>query len=363
MKQILSAAVVCILFLASCTTPFRKAKDGSMYKLFTNSKGAKLVVGNIMELSSITKIKDSVLNSTEDEGMPQYGTYDTANFPSPYKEIFKSSHVGDSVIIKMSTDSIIARATKQAMSAGQPVQLPPFIKKGDWIVTSIVIKNAYATKEQADSAQKSHMPVARAKARKKDIEVIEKRLAETKDQTAKDSKIIEDYLAKNNLKAVKGKWGTYVVIKEEGTGDKITFNDVASVNYTGKTLDSGKVFDSNTDPAFKHVQPYEVPVGQLEGIVPGWPDALQEMKKGTKATIYLPSSLGYGKAGNPSGGIKPDAILVFDMDILNVTNEEVAQKEKEAAQQKFMEDQRRVADSMQKANAAKAQPNAAAPKK
>ena len=73
------------------------------------------------------------------------------------------------------------------------------------------------------------------------------------------------------------------------------------------------------------------------------------MKKGTKATVYIPSSLAYGKNGR-APEIKPDQILVFDMEVLNVISQEdmaVKQAEEEkqmkAAQEKMM-------DSLKNAN-------------
>jgi hypothetical protein len=81
------------------------------------------------------------------------------------------------------------------------------------------------------------------------------------------------------------------------------------------------VFDSNTDPKFKHVEPYDVSVGSLSGLILGWFDGLLEMQKGTVATIYIPSALGYGVAGREPE-IAPNAILVFDMAVLKVRTEE-----------------------------------------
>jgi FKBP-type peptidyl-prolyl cis-trans isomerase len=339
MKQFFYAAFICGLALSACTTPFKKAKDGSEYKVISTKKGAKLVTGNYLEMNVLAKYKDSVLFSTLDEGMPQYGLYDTAQFPVPFKEAFKNLHVGDSVVLRVSTDSILAKG-----------QAAPFLKKGQFIYQSYTVTNFYKTKEQVDSAQKTHMAEAKAKGNKKQLVQIEKDLASNKAQIEKDCKIIDEYLAKNNIKATKTSWGTYVAIITEGTGEKLTTDDVASVNYTGKTFDSSKVFDSNTDPAFKHVQPYDVSVGQLSGIILGWPDALKQMKKGTKATLYIPSSLSYGKAGNPQAGIGPDGILVFDMEVVNVSSEKEMMAKEEEMQKKAQEAQQKMADSLRKVN-------------
>ena len=338
MKKFVYAAVICAVALSACTTPFKKAKDGTEYKVISNKNGKKILVGEIMEFNGIVRYKDSVLGSSYEDGMPQYGRYDTAQFPSPYKEAFVNLHVGDSIVFRMSTDSILKTG-----------QAPPFMKKGSFVYRCFKMENAYTTEQQADSAQKTHIKIAQEKANQKQLKQVEKDLAENKAQIEKDSKLIDEYLAKNNIKATKTKWGTYVAVQTEGTGPALTFKDVASVNYTGRTFDSSKVFDSNVDPKFKHVTPYEVPVGQYSGIIVGWPDALKEMKKGTKATVYIPSSLAYGKNGR-APEIKPDQILVFDMEVLNVISQEdmaVKQAEEEkqmkAAQEKMM-------DSLKNAN-------------
>jgi FKBP-type peptidyl-prolyl cis-trans isomerase len=349
MKQFLNVAVICAIALAACTTPFKKAKDGTQYKVISLTKGPQLVTGNYMEMNVVTKLtgkgKDSIMGSSVEDGMPQYGLYDTANFPPPYKEIFKSIHVGDSIFLKISTDSILAKAP-----AGQA---PPFIKKGMFICQSYTITNVYTTKEQVDSAQKTHIKVARQKSAAKAIVQIKKILEENKDQLAKDDKAIADYLAKNNIKATKTEWGTYIAVQNEGTGDQLTSADIAMVNYTGKSFDSSKVFDSNTDPAFGHVQPYTVNLAMLEpgqGVILGWDDALLHMKKGTKATVYIPSTLGYGKSGN-GPKIKGDAILVFDMEVVDVSTEEKMMAKQAEEQKKQMEAQQKAMDSLQKAAA------------
>lgn len=338
MKRIVYAAVICALAVSACTTPFKKAKDGTEYKVISNKKGKKILAGEVMEFNGVIRYKDSILGSSWEDGMPQYGRYDTAQFPSPYKEAFKVLHVGDSIVFRMSTDSIIKTG-----------QAPPFMKKGQYIYRSFKMENAYATEQQADSAQKTHIKVAQERANQKQLKQVEKDIATNKEQIAKDSKLIDEYLAKNNIKATKTSWGTYVAIQTEGAGPKLTAKDVASVNYTGRTFDSSKVFDSNTDPKFQHVTPYEVPVGQFSGIIIGWPDALKEMKKGTKATVYIPSSLAYGKNGR-APEIKPDQILVFDMEVLDVITEESKIAKQEAEEKEMKAAQEKMMDSLKNAN-------------
>ncbi len=321
MKQIFNAAVICLIALSACTTPFKKAKDGSQYKIISNKKGPKVLTGNFIEMNSFAKYKDSVLSNSAEEGVPQYAMYDTASFPEPFKEIFKNIHVGDSITIKISTDSILAKAQGQA---------PPFMKKGQFIMQTFTILNSFTTKEQADSSQKIFM----AAAQKRDsIAAIS--------QLAKDSKSIEEYLAKNKITAVKAGKGTYVQILEPGTGT-LTDSSILMVNYTGKSMaGEGVTFDSNTDSSFSHVEPYPIDMRGPQ-VIQGWIDGLKLMKKGGKAKFYVPSSLGYGKRGNGEK-IKPNDNLVFDIavvDIISPTQYAAIMKKKQEeqmAQQRMMQ--------------------------
>ena len=77
--------------------------------------------------------------------------------------------------------------------------------------------------------------------------------------------------------------------------------------------------------------------------------ALKEMKKGTKATVYIPSSLAYGKNGR-SPEIKPDQILVFDMEVLDVITEESKIAKQEAEEKAMKAAQEKMMDSLKNAN-------------
>src|SRR5436190_9115974 len=140
------------VFVTSCTQPFKKAKDGSQYKIVKSNNGKKVVPGNYIELYTVAKYKDSVLGSTYEDGMPQYVLYDTAQFPPVFKEIFRDISAGDSIVLKISADSLI--------NTGRGA---PFMKKGNFILQYFKISNVFATKEQADSVAKTHMVIAKAR--------------------------------------------------------------------------------------------------------------------------------------------------------------------------------------------------------
>ena len=105
----------------------------------------------------------------------------------------------------------------------------------------------------------------------------------------------------------------YIDIKE-GKGEMPKQGQKVTVNYTG-SLVNGTKFDSNVDPQFGHVQPFTTPIG-VGQVIPGWDEGLMTMKPGGKRKLIIPSDLGYGAMGQ--GSIPPDAMLIFEVELLSV---------------------------------------------
>lgn len=100
----------------------------------------------------------------------------------------------------------------------------------------------------------------------------------------------------------------YEVI-EAGEGASPTVDDTVVVHYRGTLID-GTEFDSS----YARGNPAEFP---LNGIVPGWQEALQLMSVGDKWKVFLPAALGYGERGAGSR-IGPNAALVFEIELLEI---------------------------------------------
>jgi FKBP-type peptidyl-prolyl cis-trans isomerase len=133
-----------------------------------------------------------------------------------------------------------------------------------------------------------------------------------------DEKKLQEYFQKNDLHPKKGAGGMYYTITKEGTGRQVLIGEVVKMNYTGRLLD-GTVFDSNTDPAFRHQEPFEFQIGSGR-VIRGWEKGIQQLKKGSVATLYIPSLMGYGEDGGPR--IPANSILIFDVEVLDVTKGE-----------------------------------------
>lgn len=103
--------------------------------------------------------------------------------------------------------------------------------------------------------------------------------------------------------------GLQYLVEKEGTGKQPQASSIVKVHYTGKLVD-GTVFDSSVERG----EPIEFPLNQ---VIPGWTEGLQLMKEGGKATLYIPSALGYGEQGVP-GTIPANSTLVFDVELIAV---------------------------------------------
>ena len=122
----------------------------------------------------------------------------------------------------------------------------------------------------------------------------------------------EAFLAENGKRAeVKTTpSGLHNEVLTEGDGPMPEATDQVEVHYTGKLID-GTVFDSSVDRGV----PATFGVTQ---VIPGWVEALQLMKAGSKWRLFIPSNLAYGPNGAPGSPIGPNSTLIFDVELLKV---------------------------------------------
>jgi hypothetical protein len=102
---------------------------------------------------------------------------------------------------------------------------------------------------------------------------------------------------------------------EEGTGPQPTTTDIVLVNYEGK-LEDGTVFDTTEGK-----QPVPFPV---TGVIPGFTEGLQMMKKGGTYRLRIPPQLAYGEKG-AGGVIPPNATLDFKIELIDIAPQSALQ--------------------------------------
>ncbi|MGZ3748277.1 MAG: FKBP-type peptidyl-prolyl cis-trans isomerase [Pseudobdellovibrionaceae bacterium] len=114
--------------------------------------------------------------------------------------------------------------------------------------------------------------------------------------------------------------GLQYKVEKEGEGKMPTKTDTVKAHYKGTLID-GTQFDSSYDRG----QPAEFPV---QGVIPGWSEALQMMKVGSKYKLFIPPELAYGASGRP--GIPANSVLIFEVELLDIVKP-AADAHKEAA--------------------------------
>ncbi len=119
------------------------------------------------------------------------------------------------------------------------------------------------------------------------------------------------YLAENAKKegVITTKSGLQYEILRAGTGAIPKSTDTVEVHYKGTLID-GKEFDSS----YRADKPAIFPV---TGVIPGWVEALQLMRKGAKWKLVIPSHLAYGD--KPAGRmIGPNSTLIFEVELIDI---------------------------------------------
>ncbi|MTI22042.1 hypothetical protein E1176_13510 [Fulvivirga sp. RKSG066] len=100
--------------------------------------------------------------------------------------------------------------------------------------------------------------------------------------------------------------GLRYVINASGEGSNPNICNSVTVNYVGKLMSNGSVFDKSSNPV----------TFPLSALITGWQIGIPLIASGGEVTLYIPSVYAYGSRG--SGSIPPNANLIFDIDLLEV---------------------------------------------
>jgi FKBP-type peptidyl-prolyl cis-trans isomerase FklB len=103
--------------------------------------------------------------------------------------------------------------------------------------------------------------------------------------------------------------GLQYKVLTQGEGAMPAREDTVECHYKGSLID-GTIFDSS----YQRGSPA---VFQVGGVIPGWIEALQKMKVGSKWQLFIPPDLAYGDRG-AGAVIKPGSTLVFEVEVLGI---------------------------------------------
>jgi FKBP-type peptidyl-prolyl cis-trans isomerase len=292
LKQITLALMASTLWIACKNDSFKKLKSGLEYRIVDDKSGEpKGAIGSYVSIDVTTVIRDSVIFSTHQQGMPYESMVNEPATAGDIMGVMPFLTKGDSAIAKIAVDSLVMGG-----------QMPPFAKSGEIIEFRIKVRDVQS-KEDFEKSMKEK---------------------EAK-QAAADNQVIEDFIAKSGLTNVqKTESGLRYIITKTGTGANAQAGQTIKMKYTGRLLD-GTAFDSNVDPKFGHTDPFTFTLGRRM-VIPGWDEGIALLNKGAKATLIIPSTLAYGSQSMPGNanndkGIPANSSLTFDVEVLDVQAE------------------------------------------
>ncbi|HEY9177234.1 MAG TPA: FKBP-type peptidyl-prolyl cis-trans isomerase [Flavipsychrobacter sp.] len=292
--QYILTGIICTgLFSCSSTrkvkvkdAPFTTTQSGISYKILKDAKGEQYAKeGDYVSVHIKTIFEDSLIFSSKKDRGGEPVTFPVAlpRFNGDLSEALTLLTPGDSAIFLVPVDTL--RANKQTMQ--------PWMKDGKSIIYAIEMVSIKTAEEVAKERE------AKAK--------------EGSNTQEDDEKLIK-YFKKNKLNPQRTSSGLYYMITETTDNEQPLSGQTVTVNYTGKLMD-GTVFDSNQLPEFNHVQPFSFKLGRGQ-VIRGWDEGIALLKKGEKATLFIPSYLAYGDR-SPSPKIPPHSILIFEVELVD----------------------------------------------
>ncbi len=275
--------------LASCNLNYDRSESGIIYKITgAKKKDDPLKVGSMVKyhISFSFPERDTVLYSTY-SNVPQYATIDSSVLGRyNWLELLIGRHPGNVIEFSYSIDSLAKRNMQNGYDK--------VFGRRDMVKGKITILQSFTSPEDMQNDQ----------------------IAEVKSQQERERNQLKNWILRKNIKATESPLGMYVQVQEKGNGPAVDTGMTVLVNYTGRFLKDGKVFDSNTDPKFNRLGAIPVTIGK-GGILPGFEAGLRYFNKGGKGKLYLPSFLAYGAQGSlPT--IPPYASLIFDVEITDI---------------------------------------------
>lgn len=138
-------------------------------------------------------------------------------------------------------------------------------------------------------------------------DMVEKQKEAGEKNASNGTKFLEENKKKEGVKTTAS--GLQYKSLKEGSGAQPKASDTVTVNYKGTLID-GTEFDSS----YKRNEPATFP---LNGVIKGWTEGLQLMKKGSKYQFFIPANLAYGER-SPGAGIPPNSTLIFEVELLDI---------------------------------------------
>lgn len=280
MIKYLNLFVIVLLVTASCAKKEKETPNGMKYQVLKSGDGTLPQKNQVIAFDYLLKDnKDSVWTNTYTDGVPAASMVaDSSRIAEEdgMTQMFRMLSVGDSVTTSMTVGEFFRKLIRRPVPMG--------VDSSRTVTYTVSIREIFNTPE----------------------EYYNKRAVQV-DQ--RDDKKIVKFLTDNKITAQKDTSGLQFVIHNSEGGTKPTVNNCVVVKYEGRFMNNGQIFDRAERVAFP-----------LLGVIQGWQLGIPLLGVGDSGTFYIPSRLAYGPRGYP-GAIPPDAILMFDVKLIEVKNE------------------------------------------
>jgi FKBP-type peptidyl-prolyl cis-trans isomerase len=280
---------ICFTFILSAcnnsanTSGYQTTPRGLKYNIISGNSTSKAKVGDYIAYSStLRSTSGDILFAAANSNQPLIASVVEPAYDGDPSEILTMIGEGDSVSMLISEKDFFKNVTP----------LPEKVKPGDLVKLDLKIYKVYS----AEQYQNEVLPTIKAA------------------PYIKEEQLIKEYINGRNWSATRTESGLFVIVDKPGIGKKPTNGSKVKVNYSGFLLD-GTPFDSNVNPQFNHVQPFEFTIGQGQ-VIKGWDEGIPYFAKGGKGKLVIPARLGYGEQG--SGKIPPNSTLMFEIEVLDI---------------------------------------------
>ncbi len=291
MKQIqlltIAFIIISVFSCAGGDLKFRETESGLKYVFHEKSGKEKAEMGKMLSMHMSYSVNDSVIFNSTDMDMPVYIPLEVSSYQGDIFEAMGMMAIGDSASFKLNARDFFV------LTAGM-MEPPPFVTSGDDMLFHIRLIAAFNEEEFAIEEQR----------------IMEEQMQKSLLRAEQEDDKLLQYIEDEGINVEPKPSGLYFIEHERGDGRKVKSGDLVSVHYEGRLLD-GTVFDSSYD----REEPLEFIVGQ-GWVIPGWDEGINKMYVGGKATLVIPSYLGYGdRADIPV--IPPYSTLVFDVEVID----------------------------------------------
>jgi|SRR5690554_1360217 len=308
-KLLLTAMSFGLLFgtMSSCSQSLSNEKYKGYEKVqenlyaqyhIDNDTGRVVMLNDIVSMEMMYKTEsDSVLMDSRESGQDAQLQVTEPAYEGDILGAFIGMNVGDSASFIISADSFFLKTARMT-------ELPPFVDAGS--IMHFTVKITAVTNEE-------EMQAAQIKANEAGV------LAEAEERAA--------YIEANNIVETPTESGLIFISKKKGTGKAAENGKKVKVNYSGQLLD-GTYFDTSIEELAKSeglynpqrpYEPIEFVLGQGQ-VIRGWEEGIAMMKVGGKARFIIPSEIAYGAHPQPGGPIKPFSTLIFDVELVEVSD-------------------------------------------